>query len=87
MQIIAKISSQIGATVRFSNGWMEQSPHRSPQLFDDFKSGNWSTAMICVVPSKVVTVAGPANVCGTPSMINTIPPMIEIGSNIRVIER
>jgi len=66
-------------------GLIAKSPHRSPQLFDDFKSGNWSRRDLRCSLSKVVTVAGPANVCGTPSDQH-YPTMIEIG-NIRVIER
>jgi histidinol dehydrogenase len=49
------------------------------------RHGARGNALCC--PSKVVIVAGPAKVSGTPKIINNTPPTIDIGSKTRVMER
>ena len=44
-------------------------------------------AIVCVVPSSVLTVTLPPSVCGTPCATSTRPTMIETGSRMYSVER
>ena len=75
----------------FSKGWAEFAPKKPPPFVPKSlmisKDATGPVAIYWVLPSKVSTNKGAERVCGTPWAKNTIAPMIEIGSNIRVIPR
>ena len=81
---MATISRKLVSGVGFSKGWAELAFRKPPPLLPSSLMTSWEAmgprASVCCPPSRVETVAGASNVCGTPCQTRTRAKTKAMGS-------